>query len=413
MNRILLYILLFFSCNLLIAQKSEQEKLEEKKNQIQNEIATFKSLLQTEKTKEKSVLSQISEQKARIRLSEKLINTTAKQKRLLSDNIYLNQLEINKLNRDLKILKEDYAKMIVKSYKSRNDQSKIMFVLSSQNFLQAYKRIQYMKQYAGFRKMQGDEIQVKQIRLGVVVKKLEKDKVEKEKVLVENEQEKKILEEKKKEQEQLVKLIQKDKKKYTADIDKKQKETKEIDRQIKKIIADEIAAANKRNAANSATKTKTTTTATSSSKFELTAEGQLVSDNFKLNKGKLPWPVEKGYVQLRYGDQPHPVHSNLTVHNSGVEIATEPGSIARAVFGGEVLQVQVISANNKAVYIQHGDFITVYLNLNSVNVSKGDHVNTKQSLGKIHTDSSGKAVIKFLVLQNTTYLNPETWLFNM
>ncbi len=403
-----LYILFFFCFSLGFSQ-TQQEKLEARKAQIQKEISAFKSLLQTEKKKERSVLSEISAQKARIRLSERLISTTAKQKRLLDDNIYLNQLEINKLNRELKVLKEDYAKMIVKSYKSRNDQSRIMFVLSSQNFLQAYKRIQYMKQYAGFRKMQGEEIQEKQDRLGVAVVKLEKDKKNKEKVLAENEAEKKILEEKKKEQEQLAKLIQKDKKKYTADIDKKQRESKDIDRQIKKIIADEIAAANKRNAAKTGTKTSTA----SVSKFDLTPEGKIVSDNFKLNKGKLPWPVDNGYVQLRYGDQPHPVHKNLTVHNSGVEIATKPGSNARAIFGGEVLQVQVISANNKAVYVQHGDFITVYLNLSSVNVSKGDKVSVKQILGKIHTDSSGNAVIKFLVLQNTTYLNPEQWMSNM
>lgn len=401
--------LLFFICFSMGFSQTQQEKLEARKAQIQKEISAFKELLQTEKKKERSVLSEIAAQKARIRLSERLINITAKQKRILDDNIYLNQLEINKLNRELKVLKEDYAKMIVKSYKSRNDQSRIMFILSSQNFLQAYKRIQYMKQYAGYRKMQGDEIQEKQTKLAAAVNKLEKDKKNKEKVLAENEAEKKILEEKKKEQEKLAKIIQKDKKKYAADIDKKQKESRDIDRQIKKIIADEIAAANKRNA----TKTGSTASTASVSKFELTPEGKIVSDNFKSNKGKLPWPVDNGYVQLRYGDQPHPVHKNLTVHNSGVEIATKPGSNARAIFGGVVLQVQVISANNKAVYVQHGDFITVYLNLSSVNVSKGDSVSIKQILGRIHTDSSGSAVIKFLVLQNTTYLNPEHWMSNM
>lgn len=401
--------LLFFICFSMGFSQTQQEKLEARKAQIQKEISAFKELLQTEKKKERSVLSEIAAQKARIRLSERLINITAKQKRILDDNIYLNQLEINKLNRELKVLKEDYAKMIVKSYKSRNDQSRIMFILSSQNFLQAYKRIQYMKQYAGYRKMQGDEIQEKQTKLAAAVNKLEKDKKNKEKVLAENEAEKKILEEKKKEQEKLAKIIQKDKKKYAADIDKKQKESRDIDRQIKKIIADEIAAANKRNA----TKTGSTASTASVSKFELTPEGKIVSDNFKSNKGKLPWPVDNGYVQLRYGDQPHPVHKNLTVHNSGVEIATKPGSNARAIFGGVVLQVQVISANNKAVYVQHGDFITVYLNLSSVNVSKGDLVSIKQILGRIHTDSSGSAVIKFLVLQNTTYLNPEHWMSNM
>ena len=162
---------------------SEQQKLEARKEQITKEIAAFKALLQGEKKKEKSVLSQIAEQKARIRLSEKLISTTAKQMRLLDDDIYLKQLEINKLNRELKVLKEDYAKMIVKSYKSRNDQSRIMFVLSSQNFLQAYKRIQYMKQYASFRKMQGEEIVEKQQKLIETKKKQEASKKEKQKAI--------------------------------------------------------------------------------------------------------------------------------------------------------------------------------------------------------------------------------------
>jgi septal ring factor EnvC (AmiA/AmiB activator) len=168
---VLLFLLAF---TLGVAQPSDkQRKLEEQKQQIQKEIATFRQLLQNETKKEKSVLTAIANQKARIRLSEKLISTTAKQMRLLDDDIYLTQLQINKLNRELNVLKEDYAKMIVKSYKSRNDQSRVMFVLSSQNFLQAYKRIQYMKQYAGFRKMQGDEIQEKQENLKQAMTRLE------------------------------------------------------------------------------------------------------------------------------------------------------------------------------------------------------------------------------------------------
>lgn len=405
MNRIFLVISFVFWSLLAVAQSPKQKQLEAQKAQIQKEIAAFRSLLKDEKKKEKSVLSQLAEQKARIRLSEKLISTTAKQKRLLEDDIYLTQLKINKLKRELKVLKEDYAKTIVKSYKSRNDKSRIMFVLSSQNFLQAYKRIQYMKQYASYRKMQGEEIAEKQAKLNIEKARLEKNKKEKEKVLAENKKEKELLEEQKKEQEKLVKEVQKNKKKYVAEIDKKQKKAREIDKQIKKLIAEAIAKANKKNAPKG--------TKSSSSKFVLTAEGKIVSDNFKANKGKLPWPVEKGYVQLRYGDQPHPVHRNLTVHNSGVEIATEPGSTARAIFDGEVLQVQVVSANNKAVYIRHGDFVTVYLNLQTVSVKQGDKVTIKQSIGKVHTDSSGKAVIKFLVLQNTTTLNPEQWLYNM
>ena len=409
MNQFLKVAFFFFITTLCFAQPSEQQKLEERKAQILKEISENKSRLEAEKKKEKSVLTQINQQKQLIQLRQKLLNTTAKQTRILSDEIYLTQLEMNKLNRELKVLKEDYEKMIVKSYKSRNEQSRIMFILSSENFLQAYKRIQYMKQYAGFRKMQGEEIKEKQKKLVEAEKRLSESKKEKEIVLQQTEKEKQELEKEKKEQERLVKLIQKDKKKYTAEISKKQKEAKEIDAKIKKLIAAEIAAANKRNAAKSGTTAPKSGT-TAASKFVLTAEGKVASDNFKANKGKLPWPVAKGYVSLKHGDQPHPIHKNLTIHNSGVEISTEPGSSARAVFGGEVLQVQVISANNKAVYIQHGDFITVYLNLSSVSVTKGQKVSIKQNIGKIHTDSSGKAVIKFLVLQNTTTLNPETWL---
>ncbi len=409
MNQFIKIVFFFFITTLCFAQPSEQQKLEERKAQILKEISENKSRLEAEKKKEKSVLSQINQQKQLIQLRQKLLNTTAKQTRILSDEIYLTQLEMNKLNRELKVLKEDYEKMIVKSYKSRNEQSRIMFILSSENFLQAYKRIQYMKQYAGFRKMQGEEIKEKQNKLVEAEKRLSVSKKEKEVVLAQTEKEKQELEKEKKEQERLVKLIQKDKKKLSAEISRKQKEAKEIDSKIKKLIAAEIAAANKRNAEKSGTTAPKAGT-TAASKFVLTAEGQVASDNFKANKGKLPWPVVKGYVSLGHGDQPHPIHKNLTIHNSGVEISTEPGSSARAVFGGEVLQVQVISANNKAVYIQHGDFITVYLNLSSVSVTKGQKVSIKQNIGKIHTDSSGKAVIKFLVLQNTTTLNPETWL---
>lgn len=405
----------------------KQRQLEERKAQIQKEIKEVQKLLQTEKKKEKSVLVQISQQNTKIKLSEKLINTTQKQTRLLTDDIYLKQLEINKLGRELTVLKEDYAKMIVKSYKSRSEQSRIMFVLSSENFLQAYKRIQYMKQYASFRKMQGVEIKNKTSQLQNATTVLETKKKVKEKLLVESEKEKHELEEDKKEQEKLMKVIQKDQKKLAADIKKKQEESRAIDRQIQRLIREAIAEANRkareaaaalaaRNKAAGKKVEKAETppaAAESTTKFYLTPEGKALADNFRANKGRLPWPVEKGFVSLGFGDQPHPIHKSLIVHNSGVEISTEPGTNARAVFGGEVIQVQVISANNRAVFIQHGDYVTVYLNLSKVFVGKGDKVSIKQSIGEIHTNSSGRAVLKFLISQNTTTLNPQSWLANM
>ena len=404
----------------MYSQPPTQEELEERKAKIQLEIQEKEQLLQSVKSKEKSVVTQLQIQKEKIGLKEKLIKTTEKQTKLLGNDIYVNQIKINQLNRDLEQLRKDYTAMILKSYKSRSEQSRAMFLLSSENFLQAYKRAQYMKQYASYRKMQGQEIEGKTKQLVGYTNKIVVQKTEKEKLIAENENEKKELVKEKKEQEKIASQIQKQKGKIIAEIKKKQQETKKIDAQIQKLIRETIAAANKKTAAAKAKANPKTTTAEStkavesSAKIVLTSEGQLVANNFRANKGKLPWPVEKGAVSLPYGDQPHPEYRTLTVHNSGVEITTENGASARSVFGGEVTKVIKLSPLNIAVFIQHGDYFTVYQNLISVNVSVGDKVSTKQNIGKIRTNGdTGKTILKFLILQNTTYNNPASWLFNM
>jgi septal ring factor EnvC (AmiA/AmiB activator) len=415
MTRFFLTILFLCISSLAIAQSNEQQKkLEQRKAEIQREIRELNTLIKDESSKEKSVLTKISEQNTKIKLSEKLISMTAKQTKLLTDDIYTNQIATNKLNRELKVLKEDYANMIVRAYKSRSDQSRIMFLLSSEGFLQAYKRLQYMKQYASFRKIQGDEIRGKMAQLDTLQQRLVIQKKDKVKLLTESETEKKTLEQDRVEQEKLVKSIRKDKKKYAADIAKKKKESRDIERKIDNMIRAAIAEANKRTA-KKASESKTTKAAAakeSTTKITLTKEGKIVSDNFKANRGKLPWPVAKGFISDRYGTHPHPFEKGVETHNNGVDITTDKGSSVRAVFGGEVMSVHVIKGTqNKIVYIQHGDFITVYCNLASVSVSSGDRVSLKQSIGTVATNpATGDAVVKFLVVQNTTYLNPSSWI---
>ncbi|TRX24517.1 peptidoglycan DD-metalloendopeptidase family protein [Flavobacterium franklandianum] len=435
MPKFLLSLILIFMTSLMWSQESQQEKLEKRKAQIQQEIRDNERLLLSVKKKEKSAVSVVIVQTNKIKLKEKLINTTEKQARLLSNDIYINQLKINKLNRELVVLKEDYSKMIVKSYKSRSEQSRAMFILSSNSFLQAYKRAQYMKQYTGYRKMQGVEIKSKSDELTDYNEKLDVQKSAKQKLIQENEKERLSLLKAKQEQDKLVKLIKKDKNKIATDIKKKQQEARAIDRQIDRIIREAIAEANRKAALEKAmrkaeaeakagdtkeeikTRAKaivSSAPAVSSSKIVLTPEEKILADNFKSNRGKLPWPVEKGFVSLPYGDQQHPQFPALRVHNSGVEITTESGSTARAVFAGEVTSVMVLSPVNKAVMIQHGDYFTVYQNLSSVNVSKGDKVNIKQSIGKVRTNGeTGRTVLKFTISQNTTYNNPASWLYNM
>lgn len=403
---------LFFLCatSVIWGQESQQEKLEKRKAEIQQEILENERLLKTVKKKEKSAVNVIILQSNKIKLKEKLIRTTEKQTKILGNDMYINQLKINKLNRELTVLKEDYAEMIVKSYKSRSEQSRAMFLLSSENFLQAYKRAQYMKQYTSFRKMQGEEIKSKTNDLLGYNEKLNIQKIEKKKLLAENNKEKQSLEKEKREQLKLVSSIKKDKKKITAEIKRRQTEARAIDRQIDRLIREAIAEANRKAAIENP---NAPAAAYTSSRIVLTAEAKILADNFRANKGKLPWPVEKGFVSLGYGEQPHPVYPNLVIKNSGVEITTEQGSTARAVFAGEVTSVIVLSPVNKAVMIQHGDCFTVYQNLSSVFVAKGEKVNIKQSLGKIRTNGEGKTILKFTISQNTTYNNPASWLYNM
>jgi septal ring factor EnvC (AmiA/AmiB activator) len=421
MSKHILSLVLLLMTTLMWSQPtSQQEKLEQRKAQILREIQEKQNQLESVQSKEKTVVNALKIQTEKIQLKQKLISTTEKQTKLLGNDMYINQININRLKKELVLLKEDYAEMILKSYKSRSEQSRAMFLLSSQNFLQAYKRAQYMKQYASYRKTQGEEIQSKSQELENFNQIIGVQKSQKQKLIKENEKERLELEKEKTVQQELARSIKKDKKQIIAEIKKKQQETRNIDNQIKKLLRAAIAAANKKTATAAAKANPKTTTAAAtkatetSTKIVLTSEGQLIANNFRANKGKLPWPVEKGFVSLGYGDQPHPVYKTLIVHNSGVEITTDQGASARAVFGGEVISVMVLSPVNKAVMIQHGDYFTVYQNLSSVSVNKGDKVSTKQNIGRIRTNGdSGKTVLKFTISQNTTYSNPATWLFNM
>ena len=407
MPKFLLSILFLCLTSLGWGQESQQEKLEQRKAQILQEIRENESQLRSVKKKEKSAVTVVMLQANKIKLQEKLIKTTEKQAKVLGNDMYINQVKINKLKKELEVLKEDYARMIVKSYKSRSEESRAMFLLSSENFLQAYKRAQYMKQYSSFRKMQGEEIKSKSLELQDYNGRLAVQKKEKQKIIAEREKERLALEKQKKEQLRLVNAIKKDKNKIMAAIRKKQSETKAIDRQIDRLIREAIAEANRKAAKDG------TATGGSSSRIALTAEAKILADNFRANKGKLPWPVEKGFVSLGYGRQSHPVYPTLVINNTGVEITTDTGAYARSVFAGEVTNIMVLSPVNKAVMIQHGDCFTVYQNLSSVSVSKGDNVGIKQNLGKIITNSEGKTVLKFTISQNATYNNPASWLYNM
>ncbi|MFD2517413.1 murein hydrolase activator EnvC family protein [Salinimicrobium flavum] len=398
----LLFIVFLMVGIQVFSQEDKREELEQRRVELQQEIKRINSLRTSNLKQEKSILTEVEDLDRQIRTTENLIRVTNQQANLLTREISTNQNKIGELRKELEKLKEDYGKMISKSYKSKSQQSRIMFLLSAENFLQAYKRLQYMKQYANYRKQQGDEIQIRALELQKLNESLAEQKKSKDKLIAENRVTRAELEKNRKSQQSLIASIRKKEGQFASQLRQKQQEINSIDREIERIIAAAIAANNKEEGS------------TSREVFKLTPEAKALAANFASNKGKLPWPVKSGVVSMRFGNQPHPVVRSITVNSNGVRIDTEKGGKAKAVFGGTVSEVQAVKGANKAVMVRHGDYITIYNNLDKIYVRKGDEVSIGQELGEIATSStSGKTTLHFLLYQNSTKLNPEHWIYQM
>ncbi|PWH83845.1 peptidase M23 [Algibacter marinivivus] len=406
--RQLTYKLFFILGFLLVSslgfsQSDKQKQLESRRQELRREIQKINELRNENKSKAKSELSLIEDFNYKINVLSNLIKVTNQQANLLTREISSNQNKISDLRDELKQLKDDYAAMIVKSYKSKNQQSRIMFLLSSDDFKQAYKRLQYIKQYSDHQKQQGEIIKAKAIELQETNVRLLKQQEDKKKLIAENRVVQKSLEAERKQHQTLMASINKNLSRYASQIRQKQREANRIDKEIDKIIKAAIVKSNKK-----AGKT------TSSKSFALTAEEAVLASNFISNKGKLPWPVEKGFVRLGYGTQPHPIDRSLKIQSNGVRIATEKGAKARAVFDGEVSEILKMKNVNPIVMIRHGNYLTVYRNLSQVYVKKGDKVKTKQAIGEVFTNpSNGETILRFTLSKGTATENPASWIYKM
>lgn len=399
-----LFLLFFLFSNVVVfSQNNKQKELETRRQELRREIEKINELRAENKSKAKSQLSLIEDFNYKINVLSNLIKVTNQQANLLTREINNNQKKITNLRDELKQLKADYAAMLVKSYKSKNQQSKIMFLLSSNDFKQAYKRLQYIKQYTDYQKQQGETIKSKTQELQETNTNLLKQKEDKNKLIADNRVLQKSLEGERKQHQTLMKAIKRNLNRYTAQIRAKQREASRIDKQINDIIKSEIVKSNKK-----AGKTS------NSSNFALTSEEKVLASNFVSNKGKLPWPVEKGYVKVRYGTQPHPINKSLTIKSNGVRIATEKGAKARAVFNGVVSRIVLIKNANPIVMIRHGNYITAYKNLTNISVKEGDNVKTKQVIGDVFTNpSNGDTTLNFIIFKDSNTQNPASWIYKM
>lgn len=399
------FLLTFFLSGLFaFSQGNKREELESRRQELRQEIQKINSLQAENKSKEKSELSLIQEYNYKISVVNNLIKVTNQQANLLTRDINNNQNRITSLRKELETLKEDYAGMVVKSYKSKNQQSRIMFLLSSNDFKQAYKRLQYIKQYSDYQKQQGESIKTKTAELQQTNRELAKQKEDKQQLIAENRELQKSLEKDKAQHQSIMNSIRKNISMYASQIKQKQREADRIDREIENIIKAAIASSN-RKAGN--------TSASTSSEFALTAEEKVLAANFVDNKGKLPWPVN-GHLILGYGTQPSLIDSSIKIQSNGVRIATKRGAQVKAVFNGEVSRITLIKNANPTVMIRHGNYITVYKNLSKVYVKEGDKVTTNQTIGEVFTNpSDGETVLNFSVFNNAKTENPAYWIYKM
>lgn len=400
----LLVFSLVLVCPSLRAQTEEQKALEARRENLQKEIAEINRLLFAEKKERGSVLDQMEALDRKIKVRQQLIDVTNEQSNLLSKRINTNISEISELRDKLKTLKEDYGTMIQKSYQNRSKQSRLMFLLSSENFLQAFKRFQYMKQYADYRREQGKQIMVKTDTLTQLNKELATQRKEKDKLISENQKAKAQMMGEMKDQKALLGSIRKNESKYAAAIKQKKTEAKKVEQQIDKLIRDAIASANK----------STGKKGLSASKFVLTPEATLVANSFSASKGKLIWPVEKGIKSQGFGVYSDAVYPGIKHESNGVIITTDEGAKARAIFKGEVIAIMAVPGGNKGVSIKHGNYISTYYNLSDLFVKKGDKVAAKTELGTIYTNRfNGQTRLKFYLYQDTSKLNPEDWVYQL
>lgn len=397
---LVIYFLMLILATYGYSQKNNKSQLELKKVQIKKEIKLINELLFSNKKKKKAVYNDIENLSFKIQRKEELVKLTNQQINLLDSEIKQNIEIKNNLKNNLFEVKTIYEEIILKSYKMKSGKSRLMFLLASESFFQAYKRTQYIKQFALFRKNQAIKISKLIEEIDDVNKQLSFQKNKKEELLTNNRSIKKSLEKEKKESDALAYDLRKKEKRYINQITQKQKATLKIDKEIERLIREAIAKSNRE-------KNK-------SKNFTLTPEALELSKNFALNKGKLPWPVIRGVVIQKFGTQPHPVVKTAKIKSNGIIIATTNKEKVRTVFDGVVLSVLQFKGSNPTILIQHGKYITAYKNLSKVYVKKGDKVFSNQNIGEVFTNNStGKSTIQFSIFQNTTPINPLIWIIKM
>ena len=435
-----LLCLILFCCALFAkggyAQKSSAvRKLEQQRKEALADIEQTNQLLQETSKSVKSSLNRLNLLSKQILSRKKVISLLNQELDEIEKELMTIQGEIRRLRGQLCEKQENYGKSMRGLYKRHSAQDKLLFVLSAETFSQSLRRIRYLQEYADWQKRQAKEIIAKQQEIDLKKQEMEKTQAEKRALLGTRQEESKKLQSEEAVQKEEVQQLNKKQKDLKAELRKKQKQAEALNRQIEKLIAEEIARAEaearaarekaERAAREQAAKRKSSggntadkpmreeRVAATQGGYAMTKEERQLSDNFGSNRGKLPYPVTGRYtVVATFGEQQHSELKYVRTSNSGIDIQTAPGADARAVFNGVVTRVFVVPGYNNSVIVRHGNYLTVYSNLSQVYVKAGDAVSTRQALGKIYSDpEEGQAtILHFQLWKEKTKLNPLPWL---
>lgn len=391
-----------------------KEELQAKKAKIQKEIQLTNTLIRKAKQQKNQSLNTLSTLNKQISSRDEVIKTldleikmTLIQIEQIKEEIIQTQQSIQDQNNLLDTLKNEYAQMIRHAYFNRNSYDRLAFIFSANSYNQAFKRLRYLQQYSQFRAKQVEDIKQVEKSLSQELLSLKRQKVlltvaknERNQSLDASKVEKTLLTQEKLSQNNILTSLKKKEKQLKKDLKSKQQATKNLDNKIKKIIAEEIR------------KAKEKATQNGSPTFSLTPEEQQLSDNFNANRGKLPWPVDRGVIIERFGIQKHPVLSGIETLNNGIKITTEEGINVRSIFQGNVSRIIDIPGSGKAVILSHGEYFTVYSGLSEVFVRRGQTIDLKEIIGLVLTKSTTQeSIIELQIWKGSEKMDPSAWLY--
>ncbi len=397
------------------------KELEGKRGALQKQIAETETLLKTNQKTVSSQLSSLASLTGQIEERKRYILTITNDLASIEGELSSIERQLRTLQKELDEKRDQYANSVQYLYKNRSVEEKLMFIFSARSLTQTYRRMRYVREYATYQRLQGEEILRKQEQVNRKKAELEEVRGAKEALLREREEEQKKLEEQEKEMRSVVADLQKKQKGLQSEINKKRKEADQLNARIDKLIAEEIEKARKRaeeearKEAKAAKEAGTTTPAKKADPmagYTLSKADRELSGNFVSNRGKLPIPVTGPYMIVsRYGQYTVQGLKNVKLDNKGIDIQAQPGADARAIFNGNVAAVFQLNGLFN-ILVRHGNYISVYCNLSAVSVKQGDTVTTNQVLGKIFSDKSdnNRTVLHFQLRKEKEKLNPEPWL---